>query len=72
MIIFRIIGFLLELFMVFYVICDLAFAVRDAKYQKLWRLKKSSLVRIDPAITRAELCEQYVIFCKENNCRVEF
>ena len=70
--VFEIIGFIIELFILFYVVIDLILAARNVRYQKLWRLKKSTLVRIDPTITRAELCEQYVMFCKINNCKVEF
>ena len=72
MIIFQIIGFIVELFILFYVIVDLISAAKNIRYQKVWRLKKSSIVRIDPNITRAELCEQYVMFCKRNNCKVDF
>ena len=72
MIIFQIIGLILELFVFLYVIIDLVLAARNTKYQKLWRLNKSTLLRIDPAITNAELCEKYVMFCKRNNCKVEF
>ena len=72
MIVFKIIALFIEILVTLYVICDLILAVRNKKYQKLWRLRKSTLVRIDPAITRAELCEQYVMFCKRNNCNVEY
>ena len=72
MIVFQIIGAIIECLMIFYVVFDLLIAARNAKYQKLWRLKKSTLLRIDPAITRAELCEEYVMFCNRNDCKVEF
>ena len=72
MIVFKIIAFALELFVCFYVMADLVLAARNVRYQRLWNLNKGNLIRIDPAITRAELCEQYVMFCKRNNCKVEF
>ena len=72
MIIVKIIGFIIEFFIMFYIVIDIMMSIRNQKYQKLWRLKKSSLVTIDPAITHAELCEQYVMFCKKNSCFVEF
>ena len=72
MIAFKIIGLAVELFILLYVIADLVCVVRDNKYQKVWRLKKSTLIRIDPNITRAELCEEYVMFCLRNKCKVDF
>lgn len=69
---FEIIGLIVEIFILIYVIVDLILAARNIRYQRLWRLKKSSLVRVDPMITRAELCEEYVMFCKRNNCKVEY
>lgn len=72
MIVFQIIGALIECLMIFYVIFDLLIAARNAKYQKLWRLKKSTLLRLDPMLTNADLCEQYVMFCEKNDCKVEF
>lgn len=61
-----------QLFIFFYVLYDLILAIRDRKYQKKWDKEKAMLVRVDPAITRAELCEQYVMFCKRNNCKVDY
>lgn len=72
MIIFEILVSICVVFLIFYVVIDLLISTRNVRYQKLWRLKKSTLLRIDPAITNAELCEQYVIFCKKNGCKVEF
>lgn len=72
MIVIKILGFIIELFILFYIVIDIMLSIRNQKYQKLWRLKKSTLVRIDPAITHAELCEQYVMFCKKNYCKVDF
>ncbi len=67
-----IIKFTTYLFVFFYVLFDLILSIRDIKYQKKWNKQKAMLVRVDPAITRAELCEQYVMFCKRNNCKVDY
>lgn len=72
MIVIKILGLTMELFLVFYIVLDIMVSIRNQKYQKLWRLKKSSLVTIDPAITHAELCEQYVLFCRRNGVKVDF
>ena len=72
LIVFDILGVLVEIFMFLYVIADLIVTVRDNKYQKKWNETKAKLIKIDPNITRAELCEQYVMFCKRNDCKVEF
>jgi hypothetical protein len=67
-----IIEFLMYLFVFFYVLFDLILAIRNKKYQKLWNKEKTNRTHFDPMITRAELCEQYVMFCKRNNCKVEY
>ena len=54
------------------VIYELIAVIRNCKYQKLWDTAKSNRIRIDPAITMAELCELYVMFCNEHDCKVEF
>lgn len=72
MIIFEIICALVEGFIFCYVVADLILAVRNNKYQKKWNREKANRIRIDPNITKAELCEQYVMFCKRNGCKVEF
>ena len=51
---------------------DLITSIRNLKYQKMWNRRKSNTIRINPAITNAELCEKYVRFCKRNNCKVDF
>jgi hypothetical protein len=58
--------------MLAFVVADFVLLARNIKYQVLWNKKKAKIVKIDPAITRAELCEQYVIFCKVNRCKVEY
>lgn len=67
-----IIEFLLDLFVLTYVLFELIISLRNIKYQKKWYEEKAKRIKIDPAITRAELCEQYVMFCKRNDCKVEY
>ena len=72
MIIFDVLMVIAKAFIFLYVFADLICSIRNSKYQKLWNKEKAMRVRVDPAITRAELCEQYVMFCKRNCCQVEF
>ena len=72
LIVFKILGALIETFIFLYVLADLILVVRNNKYQKKWNKEKATRIRIDPNITRAELCEQYVMFCKRNDCKVDF
>jgi hypothetical protein len=67
-----IIEFLLYMLALAYFLADIILSIRNIKYQKKWNKEKSKRIKIDPAITRAELCEQYVMFCNRNNCKVEF
>ena len=64
--------FLMDLFILLYFIAEIIFSIKYTKYQKKWYITKEKILKVDPAITRAELCEQYVMFCKRNNCKVEF
>ena len=72
MILFTIISLMVQLFLLIFIITNVIFLVRTVRYQKKWDKEKAMRVRIDPKITRAELCEQYVMFCKRNDCNVEF
>ena len=72
LVVFDALGILVEIFIFLYVLADLILVVRNNKYQKKWNEEKAMRVRIDPNITRAELCEQYVMFCKRNDCKVDF
>ncbi len=67
-----IIEFLLYLFVLVYFLIDIVYSIKKIKYQKLWNKEKALQLRIDPAITRAELCELYVMFCIRNNCKVDY
>ena len=72
MIIYKFIGLTIEVLMFGYVICDLFLLMRNIRYQKEWDKEKVMRMRTKPAITRAELCEYYVMFCLRNECKVEF
>ena len=54
------------------ILVSLAFVIRNRKFQKLWDKEKAMRMRMKPAITRAELCEYFVMFCLRNDCKVEF
>lgn len=72
MIVFDILMVIVETFVYLYVFADIVNSIRNRKYQKLWNKEMATRLRIDPAISRAEMCEYYVMFCKRNNCNVEF
>ena len=72
MIIYKFIGLTIEVLMFGYVICDFILLIRNMRYQKEWEKEKAMRMRTKPAITRAELCEYYVMFCLRNECKVEF
>lgn len=72
MIIFDFIVWVAEVFIFLYVLAELIYLIRSIKYQKQWNKEKAMRLKIDPAISRAELCEQYVMFCKRNGCKVDF
>jgi hypothetical protein len=46
--------------------------VRYEVYQKKWDEVKANRIRIDPNVTKAELCELYVDFCDKYDYHVEF
>ena len=68
----NIINIILDNLIFFWFFVDIVCLFRDNKYQKIWNKEKAMRMRVDPAITRAELCEQYVMFRKKNKCNVEF
>ena len=63
------IGFIFLAIMCLYALTSFILKI---KYQKMWDKEKAMRLRVDPAITKAELCEQYVMFCNRNGCKVEF
>jgi hypothetical protein len=72
MVIFDFIVWVADVFIFLYVLAEIVCLIRNNKYQKKWDKEKAMRLRIDPAISRAELCEQYVMFCKRNGCKVDF
>ena len=68
----RFIGLTIKLILLMYSIVLIVLIIRNARYQKLWNLKKATLLRVDPMISRGDLCEQIVMFCKRNDCRIDF
>ena len=46
--------------------------IRNMVYQQRWEKEKAVWIRLNPQITRAELCEHYIMFCKRNDCKVDF
>ena len=70
--IFDILSVIAETFIYLYVFANVIYSIRNKKYQKLWDKEKAMRLRSKPAISRADLCEQYVMFCKRNSCNVEF
>ena len=45
---------------------------RNRKLQKEWDKEKAMCLKMKPAITKAQLCEYYVMFCMRNDCKVDF
>ena len=71
-IMFDILMVFIETFVFLYVFADIIYSIRNKKYQKLWEKEKAMRLKTKPPISNAELCEQYVMFCKRNDCKVEF
>lgn len=72
MIILDFIFWIIEIMLFLYIFAEFIYSIRNLKYQKKWNERKAKIIKVDPAITRAELCEQYVMFCKKNSCKVDF
>ena len=51
---------------------SIMFAIRNKVYQKRWEQEKSMRMRMRPFVSNAELYEQYIMFCKRNDCKVDF
>jgi hypothetical protein len=60
------------LFVVVYLVLRFILALEEHRCQKKWFATKVNRIKIDPNVTRAELCELYVDFCRKNNCKVDF
>ena len=67
-----ILGILFVNIILLYLISNIVFAVRTKKLQKEWNKEKAIKLRLIPRISNAELCEYYVMFCKRNDCKVDF
>ena len=72
MIILRLICLIISLILLMYSAALIFLIIRNAKYQKLWNLKKETFLRVNPHVSRGDLCDQFVMFCKRNNCRIDF
>ena len=72
MIIFEILMAIIETFIFLYALANFINYVRVKKYQKLWYKEKVILLRAKPRVSNAEICERYVMFCKRNDCKVEY
>ncbi len=70
MIIFSVLSVIIQVFAVIYLFADTIYSVRNKKLQKQWNKEKD--MRLKAKISNAELCEQYVMFCKRNDCKVDF
>ena len=55
-----------------FALSQIARSILYVRYQKLWYKEKAMHQRVNPNISNAELCEQYVMFCKRNDYKVEF
>ena len=55
-----------------WVVCDVILFIRTKRYQKRWNKEKKILEKSIPKPSKADLCEQYVMFCLRNDCKVEF
>ena len=69
---YELIRLIIELILLAYILVDLILSREDIRYQKLWYKEKALLIKRKPAISRAELCEYYVMFCLRNDCKVDF
>lgn len=69
---YELIRLIIELILLAYILVDLILSREDIRYQKLWYKEKALLIKMKPAISRAELCEYYVMFCLRNDCKVDF
>ena len=60
------------LYSLVYISIIAALNARNQRYQKLWYAEKAMQIKLNPRISRIELREYYVMFCKRNRCSVEF
>lgn len=55
-----------------YLIAKTALRISKVRLQNEWYKEKNTRKRLNPQISKAELCEYFVMFCKRNNCKVDF
>lgn len=72
MILLEILSVIIQVFAVLYLLADMVSTIRNLRLQKEWDSERDMRLRSNPKISRAELCEYYVMFCKRNCCNVEF
>ena len=72
MTIFNLLISFVEASIIIYALANLTNFIRNKKYQKLWNKEKAIQTSPNSRISNAELCEQYVMFCKRNDCKVDF
>ena len=60
------------MFIFLYALSEVICFKRNKKYQELWEEEKAMRLSMTPRISRAELCEYYVMFRLRNDCDVEF
>ena len=72
MIILKVVSIILNVVIGLYLIGSFLVELQDVKYQKEWNKEKAMRVKLKPNISRADLCEYYIMFCKRNNCKVDF
>ena len=53
-------------------VSDVSALIKYEKHQRKWDAVKENRIRIDPDVSTAELCELYVEFCDNHDCKVEF
>ena len=69
---FEILMSMLQSFVIIYALLNLTEYIRNKKYQKLWNKEKAMRTGPNSHISNTELCQQYVMFCKRNDCKVDF
>ena len=55
-----------------WIFADIVCWIRTKKYQKIWNKERAMLEKSNPKPKRADICEQYVMFCLRNDCKVDF
>ena len=72
MIILKVLAITINVVIGLYLIGRILVDLQDMRCQKEWDKEKALRVKLKPNISKAELCEYYIMFCKRNNCRVDY